>query len=342
MGSESIAESLRKSLLGMGRGERMTAIEAVKSVVLEAMYRTCAEGYGLEVKACPRCGCVEIVKKGHGADGSQRYLCNGCGRTFNAKTGKVVGMSKLPESTWMLYIQCFADRLSLRQCAARCGVSLPTSLFMRRRLLEIVERMLPSFSVGEGCGCELDETYFPENFKGNHSNSAFEIPRPARKRGGEARFRGLSRDQVCVMTGINDGGDAFLEVSGRGALSASRAVACLRGKVAEGSIVSTDKARAYPTALRELDVAVHRAFASNDRRVGTINRVNSLHSSLELFMAPFRGVATKHLPEYLRWFAWDRVFAAGSAEVCGRLARQTEAGVYHRRSADWWGLPVGV
>ena len=73
MGSKDVAESLRKTLLGMGRGERMTAIEAVKSVVLEAMYRTCAEGYGLEVKACPRCGCVEIVKKGHGADGATAF-----------------------------------------------------------------------------------------------------------------------------------------------------------------------------------------------------------------------------------------------------------------------------
>ena len=59
---------------------------------------------------------------------------------------------------------------------------------------------------------------------------------------------------------------------------------------------------------------------------------------------PFRGVATKHLPEHLRWFFRDRVFDAGSDEVCGRLARQSESetGVHNRRSADWWGLPVGV
>ena len=93
--------------------------------------------------------------------------------------------------------------------------------------------MLPAFSDGEGCGCELDETYFPVNSKGNHTNSAFKIPRPAQKRGGEVHFRGLSREQVCVM-------------------------------------------------------------------------------------------------------------AAGSAEVCGRPTRQTETCVYHRRSADRWGLPVAV
>lgn len=342
MGSTDIADSLRDSLLSMGRGERMAAIEAVKSVVLDAMYRTCAEGYGMEAKACPRCGCVEIVKKGKGRDGSQRYLCHGCGRTFNGRTGKVVGMSKLPASTWMLYIQCFADRCSLRECARRCEVSLPTSLFMRRRLLEIVARMVPAFSVGEGCGCELDETYFPESFKGNHSRSRFKMPRRSRIRGKQVHLRGISREQVCVMTGVNDGGDAFLELSGKGTLSSARAVACLRGKLAEGSIVSTDKASAYPSALRELDVAAHRAFGSRERGNGTINRVNSLHSGLWLFLAPFKGVSTKHLPEYLAWYAWDRAFSKGASGPCPKLARQVEAGVYHRRAADWWGLPCAV
>lgn len=38
---------------------------------------------------------------------------------------------------------------------------------MRRRLLEVVATFVGTFSVAEGFGCELDETYFPESFKGN-------------------------------------------------------------------------------------------------------------------------------------------------------------------------------
>lgn len=106
--------------------------------------------------------------------------------------------------------------------------------------------------------------------------------------------------------------------------------------------MSTDKASAYPSALRELDVAAHRAFGSRERGNGTINRVNSLHSGLWLFLAPFKGVSTKHLPEYLAWYAWDRAFSKGASGPCPKLARQVEAGVYHRRAADWWGLPCAV
>lgn len=166
--AQDLASTVRERLSDMGRGERQRAIEGLRAVMLDAMYQTERESADYEVKCCPRCGCVEIVRKGHAKDGSQRYLCHGCGRTFGIRTGRVVGMSKLPAEKWMAYVQRFVDRLSLRACAERVGVSLPTSLFMRRRLLEVVATFVGTFSVAEGFGCELDETYFPESFKGNH------------------------------------------------------------------------------------------------------------------------------------------------------------------------------
>ena len=221
--AQDLAGTVREQLSGMGRAERQRAIESLRSVMLDAMYQTERESAGYEVKCCPRCGCVEIVRKGHAKDGSQRYLCHGCGRTFGVRTGRVVGMSKLPAEKWMAYIQCFADRLSLRACAERVGVSLPTSLFMRRRLLEVAATFAGTFSVAEGCGCELDETYFPESFKGNHRRGSFELPRRAHHRGRQRRKRGLSKEQICIMSGVNDSGESFLDMAGRGSLSSQRA-----------------------------------------------------------------------------------------------------------------------
>ena len=46
--------------------------------------------------SCPRCGCSHVVRRGRDADGAQRWLCRGCGRTFTARTGGLVALSKLP------------------------------------------------------------------------------------------------------------------------------------------------------------------------------------------------------------------------------------------------------
>jgi hypothetical protein len=195
-------------------------------------------------------------------------------------------------------MSCLRDRLSLRACAERVGVSLPTSLFMRRRLLEVVATFVGTFSVAEGCGCELDETYFPESFKGNHRRGSFELPRRAHHRGRQRRKRGLSKEQICIMSGVNDSGESFLDMAGRGSLSSQRALACLRGRVQDGAVVATDRSGAYPSALRELSAAAHHAYGSRDRSGGTINHVNAR------FVEGYVGMKTSNLQEYLNWYVY--------------------------------------
>lgn len=55
------------------------------------------------------------------------------------------------------------------------------------------------------------------------------MPRPSRHRGKQVHRRGLPRERICVMTGVNDSNETFLEVTGRGALSRERAMDALRG-----------------------------------------------------------------------------------------------------------------
>ena len=335
-----MVDRLRSELSGLSTAELRTAVEGLRGVLRESEFAlaTAPSDRAGDPGFCPHCGCVgRVVRKGHVADGSQRWLCKECGRTFGARTGRVLSSSKLPEAAWMEFAECFVLRLPLRECAERCGVCLKTAFYMRHRMLEVVARYVPPFMVGAGTGAELDETFFPESFKGNHSRGAFELPRPARRRGRSVRKRGLSKEQICVASGVNDSGGAFLEVVGRGVLTKAEAARALAGRVGEGAIVSTDRAHAYRGVLASLGVAEHRAYSSTDRSEGTINQVNALHSSLALFMARFRGVSTKHLQGYLSWFAWDRAYGKGGAEAC---ARQLAGGPCSCRWSDFVGRPA--
>lgn len=252
---------------------------------------------------------------------------------------RILGTSKLPKETWMAYAECFALMLPLRECARRCRVCLKTAYTMRHRLIECLSAYSPSFRVERGCGCELDETYFPESFKGNHAKGSFTMPRPSRHRGKQVHRRGLSRERICVMTGVNDSNETFLEVTGRGALSRERAMDALRGRIAAGSVVATDRAAAYVGVLAELEVAAHAAYDPKDRSGGTINRVNAVHSLLGAFMEPFRGVSTKHLDAYLAWFRWCRTFMATDSGAAGRtVARQLAHGVCRSRVRDMFNV----
>mgnify|MGYP007016528316 CR=1 FL=1 len=334
--AQDLASTVREQLSGMGRVERQRAIESLRSVMLDAMHQTERESADYEVRCCPRCGCVEMVRKGHAKDGSQRCLCHGCARTFGVRTGRVAGMGKLPAEKWMACVQCFVDRLGLRACAERAGVSLPTGLFMRRRLLEVVAAFVGTFSAAEGCGCELDGTYFPESFKGDRMRGSFELPRRAHHRGRQRRRRGLSKERICVMSGVNDSGEPFLDMAGRGSLSSRRALDCPRGRIQDGAVVATDRSGAYPSALRELSAAAHHACGSRDRSEGAISHVDALRSALDGFMARCRGVPTRHLAECLAWFRWDCSFSVSSLGA-GAPVRQMESCACHASLGDRWG-----
>ena len=203
MDADDLVITLKKSLAKLSRTERRKAVELVGDIVRAAMFDDAA-GDDYEIERCPRCGSTAVVKKGKSRNGDQRYLCRGCGKTFSGSTGRVLGTSKLPRETWMAYAECFVLMLPLRECAGRCGVCLKTAYTMRHRLIECLKAYSPDFRVGRGGACELDETYFPESFKGNHSKGSFTLPRKARHRGKQVRRRGLSREQVCVMTGVSD------------------------------------------------------------------------------------------------------------------------------------------
>ena len=257
MDADDLVITLKKSLAKLSRTERRKAVELVGDVVRAAMFDDAA-GDDCEIERCPRCGSTAVVKKGRSRNGDQRYLCRGCGRTFSGSTGQVLGRSRLPRETWMAYAECFALMLPLRECSARCGVCLKTAYTMRHRLIECLSAYSPSFRVERGCGCELDETYFPESFKGNHSKGSFTLPRKARHRGKQVRRRGLSREQICVMTGVSDTDATFFEVSGRGAVSRRRAAEALRDRIGAGAAVATLISRAFEVAVLCVYAAVSR------------------------------------------------------------------------------------
>lgn len=338
MNAEDLVITLKKNMAKLSKSERRRAIESVRDIIRAAMFDDAA-GSGYAMERCPRCGSVAIVKKGKSRNGEQRYLCRDCGRTFSGSTDRILGTSKLPRETWMAYAECFVLMLPLRECAGRCGVCLKTAYTVRHRLIECLKGYSPEFRVGQGQACELDETYFPESFKGNHSKGSFTLPRKARHRGKQVHKRGLSREQICVMTGISDTNATFFEVSGRGVVSRKRAAEALRDRIGAGAVVATDKATAYIDVLCDLKVASHESYDSRDRSEGTINRINTVHSLLDSFMARFKGVSTKHLGAYLDWFRWCRTFmATDSRSAESTVARQLANGTCAIRIRDMFNV----
>lgn len=342
-----LAELAEQFLPQMTPSERREALASLQGIIDAEFFKLAEEEAGRPDVACPHCGSLDFVKRGKDSLDKQRYKCRDCGRSFGGSAWKIFGTTKLTRETWMRFAECHIDRLSLRDSAERCGVCLKTAFFMRHRILEATRKHMPSFQVEAGCGAELDETFFRESFSGNHANSGFELPREPFKHSGKGyagkkekhkRKRGLNKGQICVLMGINDAGDVFYEIAGRGPLTKARAMELLRDKVKAGAIISTDRASAYRDAERELELACHNAFDAGEHK---INRVNNVHSQLEGFMDGFYGVSTRRLENYLTWFKWEHSFKSGrtSQEMSELVIKQAVQGTYDTTWREYRNTP---
>ena len=241
---------------------------------------------------CPHCQSRELRSWGSSGD-LPRYRCKVCGKTSNALTG--TPMARLRKRhRWQDYAEALTQSLSVRKAATHCGVSKNTAFLWRHRFLSQIADHQAQHASGI---VEADETFFLESFKGQR-----DLPRPPRKRGGSAKRRGLSAEQIPVLVVRDRSGqqaDFKLEK-----LDARHVGERLRPLVDADAILCTDSAGVYAHFAKAEGITHRPVNPSQKRRVDGafhIQNVNAYDSRLKNWMMPFQGVATKYLTHYLGW-----------------------------------------
>ena len=247
---------------------------------------------------CPHCAGERIVRNGT-ADGLQRYKCRSCGKTFNALTGTPLARLR-HKGKWLDQTGALADGLTVHRAAERLDVAPSTAFRWRHRFLAVPRGVKPAGLAGVA---EIDETYVLESFKGQ---KVFE--RAARKRGGAAAKRGLSREQIPILVARDRSGtttDYVLADSRKGAV-----MAVLKPLLPADAVVCTDGGGSIGQAVKDLGLEHHPVVTSKGvHAIGAwhIQDVNSYHGRFKGWMRRFHGVATSYLENYLGWFrALDR------------------------------------
>ena len=245
-----------------------------------------------EDRPCPHCGTPGAISRGK-ARGLRRYQCKGCKKTFNAATGTpLAGLHR--KDKWLAFGTCLADGLTVRGSAEHCGFAVTTAFRWRHRFLT-AESQQPRKLTGI---VEADETYVLKSRKGQRK-----LGRKARRRGGKASKRGLSDEQVPVLVAADRSGTTVSAVLP--AVNADSLREVIEPVVDEDIVLVSDGHRAYPPCAAAIGVRHEVLNLSSGERVRDafhIQTVNNRHSQLKDFLRRYRGVATKYLDNYLRWF----------------------------------------
>jgi transposase-like protein len=258
---------------------------------LEAVVCLLEERIGAE-RRCPHCAAEGAVIRGQ-ANGLRRYFCRGCGKTFNCLTGTPLARLRHKER-WTEFGASMSKGETVAASAERCGVAGSTAFRWRHRFLRAV-----SGGVVKLRGIvEADETFVLASRKGERN-----LDRKPRKRGGKASKRGLSDELVPVLVAVDRSGSTVSAVLPSVCAAAIEAV--LRPVLGKDALLVTDGCTSYPPCAAALGVS-HEALnqTAGERVRGDlhIQTVNSRHERLKDFLRRHRGIATKYLDSYLRWY----------------------------------------
>jgi transposase-like protein len=243
---------------------------------------------------CPRCQGKQLYRHGT-KSGLQRFRCRACGRTFNSLTGTPLARLRHKDK-WLDFSDCMLDSRTVRKAAACVGVAKNTSLRWRHRFLKLTKADRPARLNGIA---EADETFLLESQKG-----ARNLQRPARKRGGKASKRGISKEQVCILVARDRSGNTVDFVTGRGPVTVVQLTEHLRPVLAPDTLLVTDANKAYQAFARQEGISHEYVNLSAGERVrGAVHvqNVNGYHSRFHKWLRRFNGVATHYLRNYLGW-----------------------------------------
>ncbi len=267
-------------------GRLVAGVSSLESVIdlLEATVR--------EGRICPHCASGGAIIRGH-ASGLTRFFCKSCRKTFNALTGTPLARLR-HKDRWAEFAASLRDGETVKASDGRCMVADTTAFRWRHRFLQAV-----TVGAVKLCGIvEADETFFLHSRKGERN-----LSRKARKRGGKASKRGLSKEQVPVLVAVDRSGTTISAVLP--AVTAEHLKTVLQPRLDGDALLVTDGCTGYPPCAAEMGVShesLNRTAGERVRGELHIQTVNSRHERLKTFLRRHRGIATKYLDSYLRWF----------------------------------------
>ena len=224
--------------------------------------------------------------------GRQRYRCLACRRTFSDLTGTPAAYTKLIE-LWPEYVECMRGALPLRYCAARLKTSLSTAFRWRHAVLNASRAADDTTLSGR---IEVNELWMAHSKKGSRR-----LDRPPRARGARERDPLLfDTRRVCVVVTCDQDKRTYSQHIDARHLQAEDLCGVLSARLRKPvKIVSARGPRSVHVSLASAAAGVYEwaLRATHEKLAGVI----AFQKRIRRFLVPFRGVATKHLDNYLRW-----------------------------------------
>lgn len=257
----------------------------------------------LEIK-CPSCGLTFFKKNGH-KNGTQRYLCKNCNKSFSITTNTILEYSKI--KYWQLkeFIKSLLDLKPISEISKQVKMSKTQIYYLEIKLFKAIENVYTGTKL-KGI-VQADEKYFRISFKGTKHEK---MPRKARHSGSQNLKIGINKELACVVVAIDENDNIIIEVIGNGPATTEMLEKGLGKKIETGSILVTDSKSSYIKFAQNNNLILKQIPDGkyNVEEIYNLSEVNELILELENYITHIkRGVSTKHLQQYCNFIKYRKI-----------------------------------
>lgn len=257
----------------------------------------------LDIK-CPCCGLNFFKKNGH-KNGTQRYLCKNCNKSFSITTNTILSHSKI--KYWQLkeFIKCLLDIKSISEISQQVKLSKTQTYYLEIKLFKALENVYNSIKL-KGI-VQADEKYFRISFKGTKHEKML---RKTRHSGSQDLKVGINKELACVVVAIDENDNIIIEVIGNGPASTEMLEKGLGGKIEENSILVTDSKSSYIKFAQNNNLILKQIPDGEytTEEIYNLAEVNELILELDNYITHMkRGVSTKHLQQHCNFVKYRKI-----------------------------------
>lgn len=236
---------------------------------------------------CPYCHGHHVIRNGKTKKGVQKFMCMDCHKSFNPKTNSVLAYSRRGFEDHLKFIQMEIWGMTLKEEAAYLGISQTSAFCWRSKLYRSIVRYNKDNSHIRG-EVKIDSTYVDLSFKGSKKGRPDII-----------KHRGISNDQVCINTVIDDQDDIKFKVAHLNHETIDDYRNILKGEKVDRII--SDGIQGIENLAHDLNAAS--SIVKSEGHISAdgynLGEINELHKEIKDMITNTRGVSIRHLEGYI-------------------------------------------
>ena len=265
------------------------------------MEKTNIDSTSEKITCCPYCKAEKFIKFGK-SNGVQRFRCknNTCRKTFNEHNYSPFRYSKKFRYMWKAYYELMQQGLTIRQCATEMKINIITAFFWRHRFLNSFLDSGESNEFKEQV--EMSNVIYPESFKGCRIKMCSE------------------RDRINIVSLIDSKYSVESIALSRNTIRVNDIVEKIYYKIHKDAVVIAYQDGRLMNFAKKHNANLGKSYEERVKRVKNFFNKNTIKSSvaktirslepiditfgtkLRKWISKFRGVATKYIDYYLKWY----------------------------------------